>query len=790
MLGALRVRRLPPHVIRYMIVGAGCTLFQLAILRVLLVVSPTGAELDNSVAFLLSTQLNFGLSDRFTWAHRVRGSPMRANGLAVRLLSFNASAALGLMVNAVVFSSAHQVMGLSVAVSALTAVGSSTAVSYVLSSRVVFRSGRRPRTSALIDQSTEVGKSMSSDDHRRISQTHRLVSAQGRGADQPTQPLRGTIPPPTYTARPGGPRPASPVRERHNGPIPPSGALSDARTVPLPVVESGPASGRLRMPEQRAAAGRRPVSPAHEPHNGPLPLSGALPDARTVALPVDGSGAARGRLRMPEQRAGTRPRLALLRPLEFNARVTATAWQRATAWAAFAVLVLIIGLAVVGYKVGLMIAVGAISALYFTDLIFTAYLVTGSIRAKNRPPRTGLHELPTWPVFTVLCPMYRETAVLPQFVRAIGAMDYPADALQVLLLLEEDDTETVDFARAMNLPPAFEIVVVPDSQPKTKPKACNYGLQIARGGYVVIFDAEDVPEPDQLKKAALAFSRLPGNVACLQAPLNFYNPRQNVLTRLFTAEYSLWFDLMLTGLQRLNGPIPLGGTSNHFRTDVLRGLGGWDPFNVTEDADLGIRLYKQGFRTGMLDSTTYEEANPDPRNWIRQRSRWIKGYMQTLLVHTRGGWDLRSTRDPHFLTFLLIIGGKVVVNFINPLMWAVTIGYFVFRGRVGTAIQALFPAPVFYIAVVTLLFGNMLFIYTFLLGSAHRNNHDLIKYGLLAPIYWLMMSIAACKALWQLMRNPHYWEKTQHGLHLDSAEVAPAQGAPAHVAPRDEVLVR
>jgi len=243
-------------------------------------------------------------------------------------------------------------------------------------------------------------------------------------------------------------------------------------------------------------------------------------------------------------------------------------------------------------------------------------------------------------------------------------------------------------------------------------------LQIARGEYVVIFDAEDIPEIDQLKKAALAFAELPGNVACLQAPLNFYNPRQNVLTRLFTAEYSLWFDLMLTGLQRLNGPIPLGGTSNHFRTDVLRGLGGWDPYNVTEDADLGIRLYKQGFRTGMLDSTTYEEVNPDPRNWIRQRSRWIMGYMQTLLVHTRGGWNLRETRDVHFLTFLLIIGGKVIVNFINPIMWAVTIAYFVFRGTIGAAIQALYPAPVFYIAVVTLLFGNMLFVYTFLLGSA------------------------------------------------------------------------
>ena len=460
--------------------------------------------------------------------------------------------------------------------------------------------------------------------------------------------------------------------------------------------------------------------------------------------------------------------LAPLPCLEFDAQTTTTPRQRAACAAGLAVLVLTIIGAVAGYRVGLVVVIAAISALYFIDLVFTAYLVTGSARRRKMLTQQEFTDLPTWPNFTVLCPMYKETAVLPQFVKAIGALDYPRHALEVLLLLEEDDTETIAFAESMDLPSWFEIIVVPDCQPKTKPKACNYGLQIARGQYIVIFDAEDVPEPDQLKKAAMAFARLRGNVACLQAPLNFYNPRQNILTRLFTAEYSLWFDLMLAGLQHVDGPIPLGGTSNHFRTEVLRGLGGWDPYNVTEDADLGIRLYKQGFRTGMLNSTTYEEANPNVRNWIRQRSRWIKGYMQTLLVHTRGGWDLRRTRDKHYFTFLLVIGGKVIVNFINPLMWVITIGYFVFRSRVGLTIESLYPAPVFYIAVVTLLFGNLLFVYIFLLGSAHRNNHDLIKYGLFAPFYWLLMSVAACKALWQLIRKPHFWEKTQHGLHLEN----------------------
>jgi cellulose synthase/poly-beta-1,6-N-acetylglucosamine synthase-like glycosyltransferase len=463
---------------------------------------------------------------------------------------------------------------------------------------------------------------------------------------------------------------------------------------------------------------------------------------------------------------------AELSPLPYDARVTVTPAQKLALAVTGLVLLAAVLLAALGHPAGLLVLVALITALYLTDLIFCAYLVTGSVRRGPEPVEPPTAAGPDWPTYTVLCPMYRETAVLGQLVDAMNALDYPADALEVLLLLEEDDVETVTFVRAMPLPGTFRVVVVPDSRPKTKPKACNYGLLIARGEYVVIFDAEDVPEPDQLKKAATAFGRLSPRVACLQAPLNFYNPRQNVLTRLFTAEYSLWFDLMLRGLQRLGGPIPLGGTSNHFRADVLRGLGGWDPYNVTEDADLGIRLYRQGFRTGMLDSTTYEEANPHVRNWIRQRSRWIKGYMQTFLVHTRGGWDLRRTRDPHFLTFLLIVGGKVLVNFVNPLLWALTIGYFAFRPVLGARIESLYPAWVFYPAVFTLAAGNLLFVYTFLFGSARRGNHDLIKYGLLAPFYWLLMSVAAVKGGVQLVVKPHYWEKTVHGLHLTENEAA------------------
>ncbi|MCL6636779.1 MAG: glycosyltransferase, partial [Alicyclobacillus sp.] len=235
----------------------------------------------------------------------------------------------------------------------------------------------------------------------------------------------------------------------------------------------------------------------------------------------------------------------------------------------------------------------------------------------------------TLPVYTLLVPLYKEASVLPDLVTHIEALDYPKHKLDVRLLFEADDGETLRAAQAMRLPYNYTFVVVPDSLPKTKPKACNYGLVRARGKYVVIYDAEDRPEPDQLKKAVLAFRRLPDTYVCVQARLNYFNSEQNLLTRWFTQEYSHWFGLLLPGLMTMDVPLPLGGTSNHFNIDVLRQVGAWDPYNVTEDADLGIRLYKRGYKTAVINSTTWEEANSQVGNWLRQRSRWIKGYLQT-----------------------------------------------------------------------------------------------------------------------------------------------------------------
>ena len=324
----------------------------------------------------------------------------------------------------------------------------------------------------------------------------------------------------------------------------------------------------------------------------------------------------------------------------------------------------------------------------------------------------------------------------------------------------------------MKLPTYFQTLKVPDSKPKTKPKACNYGLKFAKGEYIVIYDAEDIPESDQLKKAILAFKKLNDKVACIQAKLNFYNPYQNFLTRAFTAEYSLWFDLVLTGLQSINAPIPLGGTSNHFPTEILKELKGWDAFNVTEDCDLGIRLIKKGYATAVVDSTTYEEANSGLKNWFNQRSRWIKGYIQTYLVHMRNPKEfVKGLKTTHLITFQLIVAGKILSLFINPIMWIITISYFVFRSYTGSFIESFFPGPLFYMGLISLVFGNFLYFYYYLIGCTKRNHNPIMKYlFLLVPLYWLGMSIAAWIAVYSLIYQPHYWAKTIHGLHLNKSK--------------------
>lgn len=365
------------------------------------------------------------------------------------------------------------------------------------------------------------------------------------------------------------------------------------------------------------------------------------------------------------------------------------------------------------------------------------------------------------PVYSVLVALYREsTKTVSALVSALGELDYPKDKLDVLLLLERDDPETWRAMELVGGRPWLRVVEVPDGQPRTKPRALNYGLAAARGEFIAVYDAEDRPEPDQLKKAVWALSQFP-NIACVQARLAYYNPRQNLLTRWFTLEYQAWFGLTLPGMHKMNSALPLGGTSNHFKAAVLRDRGGWDPYNVTEDADLGIRLARWGHDVHPLDSTTFEEAVSRPAPWFRQRTRWIKGYMQTVAVHTREPRSLWRRRRAGARTglALLTIAGAVISALVLPAFVALLVVSVVDPPTV----EGLFPAPVYYAALASFLLGNAGMIMLGVATAALHRDDDLAKYALLLPLYWLMMSVASYRALIELVMRPHHWHKTPHG---------------------------
>ena len=435
-------------------------------------------------------------------------------------------------------------------------------------------------------------------------------------------------------------------------------------------------------------------------------------------------------------------------------------------------LALIIGLILIPFFTAVVaVSLGTLFYVFYT--LYRVYVAWQGWRGDSTisPSVDDLWTLDEWelPIYTVLLPVYKEKlSTMRALLRALENLDYPKHKVDGLLLVEEDDDQTREAVQAVGKPAWLKVLPIPPGEPRTKPKAMIYALRYTRGELLTIFDAEDQPDPLQLKKAVWGFREAADeSVACLQAKLNYYNLRQNLLTRWFTLEYSAWFDLFLPGLHRTGAPIPLGGTSNHFRTDVLKESLSWDPYNVTEDADLGVRFARLGKKTMMLESTTYEEANSNLKNWIRQRSRWIKGYMQTFLVHTRHPLALvRDIGVKDTLSFMATFGGLIGTVLILPVFWAL-LALWIFA-QPGW-IPNLFPGPFYYMALATLFLGNFFFVFLGLAGAVMRGYDDLTPYTLLVPAYWLLMSVAGYVALYELIVKPHYWQKTEHGLHLEAS---------------------
>ncbi len=365
------------------------------------------------------------------------------------------------------------------------------------------------------------------------------------------------------------------------------------------------------------------------------------------------------------------------------------------------------------------------------------------------------------PKYTILIPLFKEAAVIPRLVKALSDLDYPSEKKQVLIILEEEDNETPVAINAIeNLPSYFNVIVVPHSYPQTKAKACNYAMQFATGDITTIFDAEDRPDTDQLKKVAQKFSESDDNTVCIQAKLCYYNASENWLTGMFTIEYANLFNYVLPAMSRFNFPIPLGGSSNHFRTEILREMKGWDPYNVTEDADLGLRLSARGYKTSTVHSFTPEEAPISVRAWIKQRSRWVKGYFHTFFVYMRHPiYVYKKYRFKGFVFFLYMLFISPFLLVTMPIMlyfsFKIVFGFYMFPHITEQILK--------YFTLFNLLYGYFgLLFSTFIMKQVQ--DLSAVRLWFTYPFYFLLHVIAAVIAFYKLLTDPHKWDKTTHGV--------------------------
>jgi glycosyltransferase XagB len=484
-------------------------------------------------------------------------------------------------------------------------------------------------------------------------------------------------------------------------------------------------------------------------------------------------------------------------------------------------LLLLIAITATGIFLGplvfLQAAAGAVIAFYL--LFISLKLSVSWASMKSRVPGYRIPSVsdPDLPRYTVLVPVYKEGNVIAPLVKALSSMRYPCSKLEVIMLLEPDDAETLAAVNRIALPENFRVLLVPSAGPRTKPKACNAGYQHSNGDILVIFDAEDRPDPDQLLRAVGAFRVIADrdpSVGCLQAQLAFWNPRESWISSFYWAEYVVHFKTVLVGLSRLGLIPPLGGTSNHFRMEALDAVartngvwqledtdggggiwGPWDPYNVTEDADLAFRLALAGFSIGMLDSKTYEEAPDTARKARNQRGRWLQGYIQTGLVHTRHPLGMMRRVGPlRYLAFVMFVLGTPVSLLLNPIVWGVTILYIASRLAGDSAgavfIDKLFPASVFYAGMLVAVVGNLVLYVQKLITPLRRQQEtdvhsqtlgqhplggylSLQEYGLtarllLTPLWWAFTSVSAYRALRKLLvpSQRSHWDKTPHGHAL------------------------
>jgi glycosyltransferase XagB len=445
---------------------------------------------------------------------------------------------------------------------------------------------------------------------------------------------------------------------------------------------------------------------------------------------------------------------------EASASSRVTPWQ--ASWVCAALIVAIVFFPILG-ATQMMLVLGCLSGLFFS-MVIGHRIICLMPEKQPSPAREQYPDVADLPVYTVLVPLFRETRVLKQLVNALSVLNYPAYLLDIKLILEETDTTMQQAVSKLVLPKHYDIVIVPAGFPQTKPRALNYAMKFARGSLVTIFDSEDIPEPGQLLKAVQRFSEVDEDVACLQAHLRFFNPAENWLARQFSAEYAILFEVILPSLAAQGLPLLLGGTSNHFRADYLEQVGGWDPFNVTEDADLGIRLARMGYRTEALDSITFEEANTKLGNWLKQRRRWLKGFLQTWLVHNRHPIQtLQALGFGGFISMQCMTLGVFASALLHPILFAAGIWCLLPSNLVQTQTSP-WPSVLAGLDLFLLVAGYTTAAIAMKRAMKRARLPAWSRLAITLPAYWCLLSVAAWQAVFDFIFAPFHWHKTEHGL--------------------------
>jgi cellulose synthase/poly-beta-1,6-N-acetylglucosamine synthase-like glycosyltransferase len=502
------------------------------------------------------------------------------------------------------------------------------------------------------------------------------------------------------------------------------------------------APNELAMPDTQAWLNAHPADRGRARISTPTAIRAALIKANEAAL-VESAVS----------------RLATQHP-EFSARLVASSGQIV----AGIVLAAIMLAAFIFAPLALLLAIDILAAIFFFGVSAIRFIAAG--HTKNRAPindrlREKIAAGPL-PIYTVLVPLYGEAAVAGDLIAALDQLEWPRDRLDIKLLLEESDSATIAAVRKVVTGAPYEIIVVPDRLPRTKPKALSFALPFARGEFVTVYDAEDKPHPGQLLEAYTAFAQAGPDLACIQASLVIDNGSASWLSLLFSIEYAALFDGLLPTLSALDMPLPLGGTSNHFRKAALEEVGGWDPYNVTEDADLGLRLARFGYRADTISSPTLEDAPTTLMPWIKQRTRWFKGWMQTWLVHTRH--PVRLVRELKFrglIGFALTGTGLIVSSLIYP-VYLITLAVMVTNPLSLWGDGSVIASAIIGVNLFNLVAGFLGMGMLSARALRRRGRHEEARGLYLLPLYWLLMSAATYRALWQLVRKPHHWEKTPH----------------------------